>query len=297
MKIEIIGTKRESRLEKALKDAKEFNRDMEAKLRREKLSQKVQQRKTKIENTKEKSSSSLDDKIESGLIVAAENKIYCIELNKNGKKILVAKRSDYVFALCSHNGRLYDGGSYKAVYDTLKNKKIAKRSGCVGALCVHDDRLFDGGDYNAVYNTLNNKIVAERPDWIHTLCVHNDRLYDGGDYRAVYDTLNNKIVAERSNWIRALCVYNDRLYDGGDYNAVYDTLNNKIVARRSGRVFALCVHNGILYNLGYKAVYDTFNDKKGKHPVFTFDKKVITAMSSIPIDLWERLARKGKVVK
>ena len=63
MKIEIIGTKRESRLEKALKDAKEFNRDMEAKLRREKLSQKVQQWKTKVGNTKEKSSSSLDDLI------------------------------------------------------------------------------------------------------------------------------------------------------------------------------------------------------------------------------------------
>ncbi len=121
---------------------------------------------------------------------------------EDGEDIQLAKRSDWVYALCSHNGKLYDGGSYDKVYETLENKVVAKRSGWVEALCSHNGKLYDGG-YNKVYETLENKVVAKRSGWVKALCSHNGKLYDGGSYDKVYETLSSKLLVEK--YITAMC--------------------------------------------------------------------------------------------
>ncbi len=234
--------------------------------------------------------SSLESRVseERGLVVASGLGIYCVN---SGEKVLVAKRSDSVCALVSHGGRLFDGGLYKAVFDTLNNRKVAERSNCVWALVSHGGRLFDGGRYNAVFDTLNNIKVAERSDWVRALVSHAGRLFDGGLYNAIFDTLGGVKVAERSDTVCALVSHNGQLFDGGWYNAVFDTLSGKRVAERSNSVYALVSHNGQLFDGGYNAVFDSLNDPNGKNPLWSFDAPVY-AMASVPMSLWNELVEK-----
>ena len=206
------------------------------------------------------------------LVVASGKEIFAID----GKDIRkVAERSGWVRALCLHDGRLYDGGDYKAVYETLGNKRVAERKDCVHALCSHNGKLYDGGEYRAVYETLSDKEVDERSDWVRALCLHDGRLYDGGDYKAVYETLSNKKVAERDGWVRALCSDgSNNLYDAGSYG-IYDTLNNCRVIETKKEVDALCFYNGKLHYASGKEIYDITGNLIG-----TFSNS-ITAMISV----------------
>ena len=89
------------------------------------------------------------------------------------------------------------------MYETLENKAVAERDDSVLALCSHNGKLYDGGFYNKVYETLENKAVAERGDSVYALCSHNGKLYDGGYYKKVYETLTNKALVNKR--ITAMC--------------------------------------------------------------------------------------------
>lgn len=87
---------------------------------------------------------------------------------------LVAKRKYLVQALCSHGGRLFDGGM-GGVYDTFANRRLTDRQ--VNAVCSHGERLYDGG-FMGLYETLEGAQVACRESEIVSLCSHAGVLYD-----------------------------------------------------------------------------------------------------------------------
>jgi hypothetical protein len=130
---------------------------------------------------------------------------------KEEEEVLVFGSSDGVYA-----------------YDGKKVKKIAERDGWVYALTVYNNELYDGGSYRKIYRTLRNEIVAERDGSVLALTVYNNELYDGGTHGKIYRTLDNKVVAERDDWVYALAVYKGELYDGGDYG-LYNTFTNKMI--------------------------------------------------------------------
>ena len=79
--------------------------------------------------------------LEEQVLVFAQGKnIFVIDRDK--KVYPITSRTDWVWALCSHNGTLYDGGSYNKVFDTLSNREVASRTGWVLALCSHPRQSF-----------------------------------------------------------------------------------------------------------------------------------------------------------
>ena len=138
--------------------------------------------------------------------------------------------------------------------------------------------------------------LAERKRRISCFGFHDGKLYDTGWYHAVFDTLRNERVVERTEAVYSLVSHGGKLYGGGA-EGVFDTLNDEPVAEREDAVLALVSHGGKLYDGSFSGtVFDTLNDPKGKKPLWTFDNE-IECMISIPIDSWESLAKKGKVVK
>jgi len=119
--------------------------------------------------------------LEDVLVFAECNKIFVLDNDFSIKEI--ASRDDWVRALCSHNGQLYDAGDYNKIFETLTNKEIASRNNWVGALCSHNGQLYDAGNYKKIFETLTNKEIASRDDWVWALCSHNGQLYDAGAIR------------------------------------------------------------------------------------------------------------------
>src|SRR3989304_2766532 len=141
--------------------------------------------------------------LENVLVFSGGKEIFVIDRDSSIKE--VASRTDWVLALCSNNGILYDGGGYNKIFNTLSNEEVASRTSLVLALCSNNGILYDGGGYNKIFNTLSNEEVASRTSLVLALCSHNGILYDGGFYNKIFNTLSNEEVASRENSIRALC--------------------------------------------------------------------------------------------
>ena len=77
---------------------------------------------------------------ENVLVFSEKNKIYVIDIDKEIHEI--AKRTDYINALCSHDGKLYDGGNYNQVIETSTGDIITERTSVVTALCSHPREYF-----------------------------------------------------------------------------------------------------------------------------------------------------------
>ncbi len=129
----------------------------------------------------------LEQKLEQGFVIAAGNKIYCLE--ETGKKYLIATRPHLVNALVSHQGKLYDA-SGEEIYETLTNTQIATRTLGVRALVSHQGKLYDAS-YDQIFETLTNTQIATRPDWVNALASHEGKLYDTGTYEQIFETLND----------------------------------------------------------------------------------------------------------
>ncbi len=165
-----------------------------------------------------------------------KGEIYMLDSLSNPNPQLLAKRNNWPWTLCEHNGRLYDGGDYAKIYDTLENKSIANIQGRINTSCSHKGELYAGiagkGNYeniNSIFNVTNNKIVAERENWPTALCSHKGKLYDGGRYKEIFDTLDNKIIAKRKNWTDILKSNGNNLFDCYNLsNSIFDTLNDKL---------------------------------------------------------------------
>ena len=108
--------------------------------------------------------------LENVLVFAEKNKLFVIDKDDSVKK--VASRDNWILALCSNNGKLYDAGDYKKVFETLAGKEVASRNNRIWALCSHKKKLYDAGCYNKVFETLAGKEVASRNNSILALCSH-----------------------------------------------------------------------------------------------------------------------------
>ena len=120
--------------------------------------------------------------LENVLVFAEKNNLFVID--KDGSVKEVASRDDWIRALCSHNGKLYDGGDYNKVFETLAKKEAASRNDHIWALCSHNGKLYDGGRYNKIFETLAGKEAASRDDYIWALCSHPRKAFvDAGILR------------------------------------------------------------------------------------------------------------------
>jgi hypothetical protein len=110
------------------------------------------------------------------------------------------------------------------IFETLTGKLVAERDQSVTTLCSHDGRLYDGG-VSGVYDTFTNRRITDRQ--VHVLCSHGGKLYDGG-FMGVHETISGTEIAYRERDVFALCSYRGILYDATQYGAVCDTMSNLI---------------------------------------------------------------------
>jgi hypothetical protein len=234
---------------------------------------------------------------ERGLVVASGRKIYCAELYHSTP---IAERSDTILDIVYHNGVLYDVG-FHAVYDTMTGRTLAEGK-CARALTVHDGVLYAGGWLGDVFELLSGKEISKDNGHIWALASHDGILYDGRAYHQgqghkrkstylICETLKTrrKIRAQRHRSISSLAVHDGRLYDAGNYG-VYETLGNSHLAQRE--TYSIASHKGMLLDGGGKnEVFSTFGDPNGTNPMFLFNRSV-SAMASVPIDMWEELIRR-----
>ncbi|MGH7473260.1 MAG: hypothetical protein ACREJW_04910, partial [Candidatus Methylomirabilales bacterium] len=81
---------------------------------------------------------------EEGLVVAVVDRVCCVQ---GGQLREVTRRSSLILTLCFHEGRVYDGGRYGQIYDTVADVKVADREDWVLSLCSHRGVLYDAGSY------------------------------------------------------------------------------------------------------------------------------------------------------
>ena len=181
-----------------------------------------------------------------GLIIARGKQVYGVTATE---RYLLSTRPAPIWALCVHQGELYDAGEYDRVCETFSAHTRITRSSTINALCSHQGALFDAGDYSGIWSAMR-KLAEDRKRGIFALCSHDGILYYGGQEKVVFKAETHEGVALRPEWVRALCSHNGTLYDGGDDCMVHETVKNEIVARRPGWVWSLCVHQGPLYDAG-----------------------------------------------
>ena len=110
--------------------AEEVNRQFELEKKRKPEKEQV----LKNEKIKEDCES-----LEKVLVFSSEREIFVLD---NEKSVKIASRSDYIWALCSHDGELYDAGSYNKIFETLSGKEVASRSDYIPALCSNPRKYF-----------------------------------------------------------------------------------------------------------------------------------------------------------
>src|SRR3989344_4546776 len=94
--------------------------------------------------------------LENVLVFSSGVRIFVLDNIPGAVPIEVASRDSWIQALCSHDGKLYDGGNYRKVLETLTGREIASRNDYLSALCSHDGKLYDGGRYNEIFETMTN---------------------------------------------------------------------------------------------------------------------------------------------
>jgi hypothetical protein len=117
----------------------------------------------------------------------------------------VAVREDWILALCSHEGRLYDAGAGGEIYETLGSTLVARREEAVLALASVGGRLYDAGEERRVYDTFAGTVLGEREEPVAVLCPHQGGLYDGGTQGWLFESITNRNVLAGRKAITAAC--------------------------------------------------------------------------------------------
>ena len=169
-------------------------------------------------------------------VFAAKNNIYYLS---EGDKGLFAGRYHIVTDLAFHNGRLYDCGLYKEVYDSLAEEKIAERQAGVLSLESHEGRLFDCGRYG-VCETHSGRQISKIP--LRHLVSHGGKLL-GADLCNIYDVLTGKRLKRTKETIADLLSHpNGNLYFAGK-NHIFDIFSDEVIKpQKFGRIKALTLH-------------------------------------------------------
>ena len=104
------------------------------------------------------------------------------------------------------------GKIYEVLIDreTIFGREIASRKGMLYALCSHNGKLYDAASCT-VRETLTDKVVATRKDLVQGLCSYKGKLYDGG-IKKIYETSSNNKLKTKLGFVRVLCPHNGKLY-------------------------------------------------------------------------------------
>src|SRR3989344_6444746 len=62
--------------------------------------------------------------LENVLVFSSKGRIFVLDDIPDAVPIEVASRNNWVRTLCSHDGKLYDGGDYKKVFETLTEREV-----------------------------------------------------------------------------------------------------------------------------------------------------------------------------
>ena len=204
--------------------------------------------------------------------------------------MVVAERASWIYALCSHDGALYDGGRYAQVWRTQDGELVNWRDNWVRALCSHAGVFYDGGDYG-VWQTGTSREMGSRPGACYGFAAVGDVLLDFGEY-GVCDTLMGAPVAQRPASVLAMATLGGAIYDGGA-GGVYETHSGETVAQRASPVMSLGVHDGVLYDAtGHFQLHATLEDPQGDSPLVELDAP-IHAMLSLPAVLFDAVPSSG----
>jgi len=257
---------------------------------------------------------------ELGLVFACQNKVYCAE---KGNQVLVAELSSPVLALAHNAGVLYAGGDF-GVKNLIDGKDISSRA--VYALASHGGALYGGcGDrhyrpsdidfYHSscgqVYCILNDYKTADIPEGISALASHDGRLYAAG-HTQMYDALTGKMLPlaphpiytfdkkdhVRHGLVLGLASHKDSLYCTNYFRGVdpggtvVDIFNKKILVEQDFEEFnKIASVNDHLYYASAPGISDVF-DTQCNIPTGSY----VTAMTGVPMPLWQEFAKKGRVM-
>ena len=109
------------------------------------------------------------------------------------------------------NVLVYSEEDYHKIYilDGERSVEIAERDIWVRSLVSHDGKLYDCGDNRKIYETLTGKVIAERDNYLYSLVSHDGKLYDCGE-DGLYETFTGEKIVEGG--IRAMASVPRRIF-------------------------------------------------------------------------------------
>ena len=207
----------------------------------------------------------------------------------------VANRPERIDSLYSHDGVLYDAGSYGVsdiLHDPDGNNPLAIRPSYLDiarrrSLCSVDGKLYDGRG-GMIFETLVDKEgrdpILSAHKYINDsfnnkkeilLCNHNDKLYcvvPSTNHSFILDVFSDEVIATRFCRSTDLCSNAGKLYDASYSGLIFDSFNdsfgeNPVAKRDNSNNSILNSYNGILYDANGKGIFNTFFDKEGENPI------------------------------
>jgi len=252
----------------------------------------------------------------SGIVVASFKDLYCI---RPGRMFFVDWRPGSVWSLAFYHGALYDAGDY-GIMETITNRTVTTKM--THALIATPGGLVRGCNkyvsedktYGEIFFDCDEKCLCTGR--MRTLAFHEGDIYWASP-QSVHDASKKERVSDVFDDVQALASHKGRLYCA--YNnlndrcgCVVDVFGKKVVAKRKGCIQRLVSNDGELYDAGHYSlppskggywgnagilVLNTLDDPLGKKALWGFADQDITAMASVPMKLWEELAKRGKEVQ
>ena len=81
------------------------------------------------------------------------------------------KKHHMIEMLHSYQGRLY-ASSNGGIFLLEEGREVATREDKVKAMCTHNGRLIDGGKYQGIHDTFTSDIISDTPLMVHAMCSH-----------------------------------------------------------------------------------------------------------------------------
>lgn len=212
-----------------------------------------------------------------------------------GKPVKVRDFGFYVYRLHLFNNDIFVGGGDNAtgIITSLFGKFHVTRGGLVTAICSHDGKLYDGGRSGAIYETFKYKVVAVRSSTVNVLYSCDGYLVDGGAYKYIHYTMDSSIAYDTEMGVMSM--YSDdskTLF--GIFNEILDWETSSSV-RRPGNVLTMGSFQGVFYDAGrYPQIYrdmseaDFFGDYLSRDYSFEADS-AITSVITVPFYIIEKI--------
>lgn len=174
-------------------------------------------------------------------------------------------RDEYVVALASHEGNLFEAWGNGRIFESRLLLQLAERDNPVKSLCSHDGTLCDSGGYCEIYDTIEDRCAHVRSYSPYALASHKGILYEGGnDKSGIVETQSMDLVRSSQCDVLHLCSHGDWLYHTERKKSppIINTFTNEVITRRKGHIFDLCSIWGKLLDAGdYGGIFGSMEDK------------------------------------